>query len=57
MLRVLTSVDYSWRSIWLLRSWVGASARLALCSLGFVLLSPRLVCRQTNLKRSVDAFI
>ena len=48
VLRVLTSVDYFERFIWLLRSWVGASARLALCSLGFVLLSPRLVCRQTN---------
>ena len=30
MLRVLTSVDYSGRFIWLLRSWVGASARLCI---------------------------
>ena len=30
MLRVLTSVDYFGRFIWLLRSWVGASARLCI---------------------------
>ena len=30
VLRVLTSVDYFGRFIWLLRSWVGASARLCI---------------------------